>query len=305
MRKAFLFTSATILIVVAHAGAQESSSNPANTPASGPTAALRDALKAACSESQNDFVHFLTARNNESFSRMTPTARVALMKRFVLLNEPGKPSVETNPSGRPTVRCVTPDGAAEIQIGGAETQDNLAFLPVELRDATDSTGNGTMHIRVGLVREDGEWKLVSLGLVLLDLPALEAEWDTAEIASNERSAIEGLKEVAMAMESYRQTYSRFPQSLAALGPPLHGAANGEAAGIVDSDLATGIKNGYAFRYVVVGSSSSGAPAKFELAATPLKYGRTGRRSFFIDVTGAMHGADRQGAMASDRDPRAE
>jgi hypothetical protein len=305
MSMPILWAVATLLQPMQLTSAQESSSIPDNPAASGPTAALRDALKAACSESQNDFVHFLTARNTESFSRMTPTARVALMKRFVLLNEPGKPSVETNPSGRPTVRCQTPDGAAEIQIGGAETQDNLAFLPVELRDATDTTGNGVMHIRMGLVREDGEWKLLSLGLVLLDLPALEVEWDTAEIASNERSAIASLKKIAAGLESYRKTYSRFPESLADLGPPLHGTANGEAAGLVDSDLATGMKNGYAFRYVVVGSSSSGAPAKFELAATPLRYGRTGHRSFFIDAVGGLHGADRQGAMASDRDPRAE
>ena len=304
-RIAILIAAAALLLPTQRGSAQESSSKPGNTVASDPTAALRDALMAACSESQRDFVHFLTARNVESFSRMTPTTRVALMKRFVLLSEPGKPSVETNPSGRPTVRCETPDGAAEMQIGGAETQDNLAYLPVELRDATDTTGNGAMHIRIGMVREDGEWKLLSLGLVLLDLPALEVEWDTAEIATNERSASEGLKKIAVALESYRRTYSRFPESLASLGPPLHGAANGDAAGLVDADLAKGMKNGYAFRYVVVGSSSAGAPAKFELAATPLKYGRTGRRSFFLDVAGGLHAADHQGAMASDKDPRAE
>ena len=302
---AILATTVFLFVSTQNADAQESSPLPASAAPAGPTAALRDALKAACSESQTDFVHFLTARNKESFSRMTPTARVALMKRFVLLSEPGKPSVETNPSGRPTVRCETPDGAAEIQIGGAETQDNLAFFPVELRDATDTTGNGAMHIRIGLVREDGEWKLLSLGLVLLDLPSLEVEWDTAEIATNERSALEALKTIAGALESYRKTYSRFPDSLAALGPPLHGAANGEAAGFVDSDLATGMKNGYAFRYVVVGASSSGAAAKFELAATPLRYGRTGRRSFFFDAAGGLHGADHQGAIATDRDPRAQ
>ena len=298
-----LLTASVSLAV--RAMAQESNPLPASAAPAGPIAALRDALKAACSESQNDFVHFLTVRNNEAFSRMTPTARVALMKRFVLLNEPGKPSVETNPSGRPTVRCETPDGAAEIQIGGAETQDNLAFLPIELRDATDTSGNGAMHLRVGLVREQGEWKLLSLGLVLLDLPSLEVEWDTAEIDTNERSALQALKIIVSALESYRKLYSRFPDSLAALGPPLHGAANGEAAGFVDSDLATGMKNGYAFRYVVVGASSSGASAKFELAATPTRYGRTGRRSFFVDSSGGLHGADHQGGMASDRDPRAQ
>jgi len=285
--------------------AQESSSRPGAVADSGPTAALRDALMAACSQSQNEFSHFLTFRNVEAFSRLAPAARVALMKRFVLLDEPGKPSVEVNPSGRPTVRCETPGGAAEIQIGGADTQDNLAFLPVEVRDATDTTGNNVQRVRMGLVREEGGWKLLSVGLLLLDLPALEVEWDTAEMAGNERAAVESLKQVGAAMEVYRKTYSRFPESLASLGPPLKGAANGEAAGLVDSDLANGMKNGYAFRYVILGGSSSGAPAKFELAATPLTYGRTGRMSFFRDSAGGVHGADRQGAIANERDPKVE
>jgi len=270
---------------------------------SSPTAALRDALSAACSQSQNDFVRFLTERNKESFSRLTPAARVSLMKRFVLLNEPGKPSVITNPSGRPTVRCQTPAGSAEIQIGGAQIDDNLAFLPVELRDATDSSGADVMHLKMGLVRENGEWKLLSLGLVLLDLPALEVEWDSAEIDNNDQAAVAALKTIAAAVESYRRKFSKLPESLASLGPPLHGAATVDAAGLIDSDLATGMKNGYAFRYVLVGGSASGVQAKFELAATPLTYSRTGRRSFFRDVSGALHAADRQGAIGNDLDPR--
>src|SRR2546430_12578046 len=50
-------------------------------------------------------VRFLTARNREAFSRMTPPARLAFMKRFVLLNEPGKPTVSANPAGHPILRC--------------------------------------------------------------------------------------------------------------------------------------------------------------------------------------------------------
>ena len=305
MRIIVLLTGAALLHPAAPGSAQESSSKPGVVAASGPTAALRDALMAACSQSQNDFSRFLTARNVEAFSRLAPAARVALMKRFVLLDEPGKPSVEVNPSGRPTVRCETPGGAAEIQVGGADTQDNLAFLPVEVRDATDTTSNNVQRVRMGLVREEGGWKLLSVGLLLLDLPALEIEWDSAEMSVNERTAIEGLKQIGAAMEAYRKTYSRFPDFLASLGPPLKGAISGEAAGLVDSELANGMKNGYAFRYVILGGSSSGAPAKFELAATPLTYGRTGRQSFFRDSTGGLHAADRQGAIANERDPKAE
>ncbi|HXN94843.1 MAG TPA: hypothetical protein VN879_10080 [Candidatus Acidoferrales bacterium] len=236
---------------------------------------------------------------------MTPLARVALMKRFVLLNEPGRPTASANPAGRPILRCQTPDVTTEMQIGGAELRDNIAFLPMELRGATDTTGANVHQITMGLVREDGDWKLLSLGLLLLDLPALEVEWDAAEMESTERDAIDAVKKVSAAVEAYRNKYSRLPQSLANLGPPLHGAANGEAAGLLDSDLANGIKNGYAIRYVIVGASTLGAPAKYELAATPLQYGRTGRRSFFRDSNGAVHAADRRGAVGSEADPKVE
>lgn len=235
---------------------------------------------------------------------MTPQARVALMKRFVLLNEPGKATASANPAGRPIVRCQTPDVTTEMQIGGADLRDNVAFLPMELRDATD-TGAEAHQVTLGLVREDGNWKLLSLGLLLLDLPALEVEWDAAEIETTERSAIEALSKVAKAIEAYRNKYSRLPESLANLGPPLHGAANGEAAGLVDSDLANGMMNGYSIRYAILGASTLGAPAKYELAATPQQYGRTGRRSFFRDSNGVLHAADRRGAVGSEADPKLE
>jgi len=266
---------------------------------------LKAVLSAACSQNQTEFVRFLTARNREAFSRMTPPARVALIKRFVLLNEPGKPTASANPAGRPIVRCQTPDVATEMQIGGAELRDNIAFLPMELRNATDTTGESVHQVTMGLVREDGEWKLLSLGLLLLDLPALELEWDSAEIDTTERNAIEALKKVSDAVEAYRNKYLRLPESLANLGPPLHGAANGEAAGLLDSDLANGMKNGYTIRYVILGASTLGAPAKYELAATPLQYGRTGRRSFFRDSNGGLHAADRRGAVGSEADPKVE
>jgi hypothetical protein len=314
VRGEIFFLSCAILLIAANGRAQESSSKPGGSLASapgeaptsgGPSAALKGVLSAACSQNQTEFARFLTARNREAFSRMTPQARISLMKRFVLLNEPGKPTASANPAGRPILRCQTPDVTTEMQIGGAELRENIAFLPMELREATDTTGASVRQITMGLVREDGDWKLLSLGLLLLDLPALEMEWDTAEIDSTEKSAIEALSRVAGAVEAYRNKYLRLPESLATLGPPLHGAPNAESAGLVDSDLANGIKNGYTIRYVIVGASTIGAPAKYELAATPLQYGRTGRRSFFHDSNGGLHAADRGGAVGSEADPKVE
>jgi len=310
---AVIVSAALILLSASAAAAQESSSTtpagaapPVAKAPDAPTAALRDALFAACMQSEQSFSKFLTTRNADTFAHLTPSARVALMKRFVLLNQPGKASLLPSASGRPTIQCETPGGAAELQIGGAEISDNLAFLPVEVREATDTTGASVIRVQMGLVREKSDWKLLSVGLVLLDLPALAFEWDAAEMDSTERAAVDGLKKITEAVESYRRTYARLPESLAKLGSPASGAAPGpDAAGLLDPDLASGVRSGYEFRYVISGGSSLGAPAKYEVAATPETYGRTGRRSFFRDTNGILHGADRQGAVGSEVDPHVE
>ncbi|HZV59789.1 MAG TPA: hypothetical protein VFF42_05570 [Candidatus Eremiobacteraceae bacterium] len=270
---------------------------------SGPAAALRDVLSAACTQDQKQFASTLTARNADAFAHLTPAARSAFLKRFVLLNEPGKASVLVNPAGRPTVRCETPDVATEMQIGGADVRDNIAFLPVELRNAADPSAGSLHRVTIGMVRENSQWKLLSLGLLLLDLPALSAEWDKAESNSNESAAIEALKNIADAIETYRKAYARLPDSLNSLGPALHGPPSVTGAGLLDEDLAAGRKNGYVFRYVIVGGNSAGAPAKYELSATPATYDRTGMRSFFRDSVGVLHAADHEGAVGSAGDPR--
>jgi len=309
----YILLCALVFTATKSAG-QESAPKPAQADAgtsastaaqSGPGSALSNALAAACSQNQVEFIRFLTARNKDSFARMTPAARVALMKRFVLLDEPGKAAISANPSGRPIVRCETPGGTVEMQIGGADVRDNMAFLPLELRESTDSTGASARQINMGLVREEGAWKLLSLGVLLLDLPALEAEWDESEIEATEKEALESLETIVSAVDSYRNKYPHLPESLANLASPTRGKPGAEAAGLLDADLAKGTKDGYVFRYVIVGGNDVGAPAKYELSATPLRYGQTGKRSFFRDSKGVVHAADRQGAVGSETDPKAE
>jgi hypothetical protein len=284
--------------------AQESSSrgDVSATP-SGPATALRDVLVAACSHDETAFKKFLTSRNTESFSRLTVAARTELMKRFVLLSDPGKPTKSSNAVGRPIVSCTTPYGTAEIQIGGADLHDAVAFLPVDLREASDPESGAAHHILFGMVREEGEWKVLSVGLLLLDLPSLEVEWDRAEISSSEQQALESLSAVSRAIENYRRSYSRLPESLAKLTAPKKGAPTAESAGLLDIELAAGKKNGYSFRYVIVGANDLGAPAQYELSATPSIYGRTGNTSYFRDTSGAIHAGDHQGAIGNANDPK--
>jgi hypothetical protein len=281
------------------------SASPAHTSAESPapdapSAALRDLLAAACAHDESQFQKFLTARNAESFSHLAPTARIELMKRFVLLDEAGKATTSSNPSGRPSVRCATADGAADIQLGGTELRDNLALLPLDIRDVSELGGGDPHHILMGMVRENSSWKVLSIGLLFFDLPSLEVEWDQAASGGNERDALAAIKAIATAMETYRRSYARLPDTLAKLGPTAKPSA--EAAGLLDAGLAAGHSSGYLFRMVIVGASDLGAPAQYELSAIPATYGRTGKLSFFRDARGKFHAADHQGAVGHSLDP---
>lgn len=265
--------------------------------------ALRDALVAACSQDTTEFVRALTARNAEAFGRMTPPARETLLKRFVLLDKPGKPHTQGDPEGKLQVFCATPEVTTLMEIDKPELRDNLAYVPLDVKDANDTSGLSAHQVIMGMVREDGQWKIVSLGLLFLDLPSLEAEWDRAEIKSNEQAAIASLKQLVEAVETYRRTYTRLPDALKVLGPPETGAPKAERAGLLDAEMAAGRKDGYSFRYVIVGANTSGAPAKYEAAAIPAEYGRTGQRSFFCDMAGVFHAGDHRGAVGNELDPK--
>ena len=271
--------------------------------ADNPSTALRDALVAACSQNSSEFVRALTVRNAEAFGRMTPPARETLLKRFVLLDKPGKPRTQNETSGNVLVFCSTSDVTTQMEIDKPELRDNLAYLPLTVKDSGDSAGLSAHHVTMGMVREAGQWKILALGLLFLDLPSLELEWDRAEIKTNEQAAIASLKALVYAIETYRKTYTRLPESLKALGPAVKNAPKAEAAGLVDEGLAGGRKDGYSYRYVIVGANTSGAPAKYELAAIPAEYGRSGLRSFFCDSAGQLHSGDHKGAVGSNLDPK--
>lgn len=270
-----------------------------------PAETLRGILMAACAQDGKKFSEALTSRNTGAFAHMTKAAQTTLLKRFVLLDEAGQPRVETDTHGNPAVYCVTPEITTEMRFGKVELHDNLAYVPLVVKDSTDTTDANTKHITMGLVKENGQWKLLSLGLLLLDLPTLAEEWDRAEIQNNEKAALAGVKEIAGAIEKYRVTYTHLPGTLAELGPAEKGPAKSDQAGLIEKELADGRKNGYLFRYVIVGASDSGAPAKYELAAIPVEYGRTGTRSFYRDAGGVIHAADHQGGVGTQLDPKVE
>lgn len=73
------------------------------------------------------------------------------------------------------------------------------------------------------------------------------------------------------------------------------------AGLIDEPLASGSRSGYSFALKVRNRTQT-RPPTFEATAVPNSYNKTGRRSFFVDHTGIVRGADRNGAPANADDP---
>jgi type II secretory pathway pseudopilin PulG len=235
----------------------------------------------------------LTADNAAAFQALPATQRTAFVKRFALTDDPGKPLASTDAQNHTVLRCEATKATVEYRFGDARVHENLAFIPVTVLNLEDT--------EFGLVRENGAWRLISLGVVLLDIPQLAKQWDAADLTAREEAAVQTLRDLASAIQKYNRAWGKLPESLSALGPAPPGQISPEQAALVSAELAAGKQDGYHYRYRI-NPDASGNDTKFELAATPEKYGQNGRRSFFFDSDGRIHGDDKHGVVATPEDP---
>lgn len=108
----------------------------------------------------------------------------------------------------------------------------------------------------------------------------------SRIAANQASAVGSLRTINTAEIEYASTYNTgFSPTLAALGPPASGTDTASAAGVLDSLLAAGVKNGYSFTYST--TAVSGRYDAYTINANPLTVGTTGTNYYFTDQTGVI------------------
>ena len=270
----------------------------------GPETALSDALSAACKQDAATFSNALTAENATAYRALPGPQRTAMMKRFVLLDDAGRALLSTSTTGHIIVRCESPGIATEMRFGETRLRENLAFVPIEI----PIPGLPSRAITFGLVREGGNWRLLSVGLILLDVPAMARQWAQADMDAQEDNAIANLRTVATALEAYRRAYGQLPDRLSRMGPAQPNGISPDAAGLLDADLAAGSRDGYTLAYRVVPAGGNltdeeaSKAATFVLTSSPNEYGKTGVRSFFLDSTGILRGDDKKGGLALSTDP---
>jgi hypothetical protein len=269
--------------------------NPEVTP-TGPAAALADALTAACVGNQARFANHLTGANAAAFRALTPEQQADLIKRFSLTDQPGKPLLSSDAENHTVFRCSTSSTTVQFRFGAARVEDNLAFIPVRVVDAQET--------QFGLVRENGQWRILSVGLLLVDIPQLSKQWAREQFASKEDAVVTALQGLKLAIERYRRAFGKLPDKLSELGPAPPGEISPQQASLVGKDLAGGEAGGYHFTYQVVVTADP-SNSTFQLSARPDDYGKTGLRSFFMDGAGRVHAADKQGLPATSDDPELE
>jgi hypothetical protein len=190
-------------------------------------------------------------------------------------------------------RCVQPGGTSEFRFGDARTHENTAFIPVAVVNSQET--------QFGLVRENGGWRLLSLGLVVLDIPQLSKQWAESDLAAREEAAVANLRTIAGAVQDYHSAWGKLPQSLEQMGPAPKDEISPERAALLSDALSAGSSGGYQFRYRIVMAAGDEDAQAFEVSAVPEGYGKTGRRSFLLDREGKIHAEDHHGAVATIED----
>ena len=258
-----------------------------------PASTLADVLSAACRGDEKAFGNSFTIDNVAAYRSLPPEERKRLMQRFSLSDDNGKPLLSSDQNNHTVIRCERAGSSTQFRFGAARVHDNLAFIPVTVVDGQSDD--------FGLVRENGNWKLLSLGLVLLDIKQLSVQWAESDRVARETAAAEALQTLGDAIANYNRTFKRLPDSLAQLGPGTGKQITSDKAALVSSALAAGSDGGYRFLYRAVGAADSSTD-QFVVEALPQDYGTSGRQSFYRDTTGQIHQADNHGASASPADP---
>ncbi|HEV8368651.1 MAG TPA: DUF3352 domain-containing protein [Pyrinomonadaceae bacterium] len=156
-----------------------------------------------------------------------------------------------------------------------QTREILSRLTLVTQPLTYSLSNdglGTLH-EVHIPKN----------LILMAVTGISAESDPSPLVANERATMSLMRMIGQAEIQYHTGQAG---SFGTLEQLL-------AGGVLSEELMQ--SHGYKIEVTLIGSS-------FQATAIPLEYGKTGKRSYYLDETNILRGSDRSGGIATKEDP---
>lgn len=126
--------------------------------------------------------------------------------------------------------------------------------------------------------------LIVIAIILILITVAVPQYQKAQIMAREMAASKAVQTVQTVEVMYQSQYGHFAQSLRELGPPDSGASSAAAAGLISGALASGTVGGYKF-------TLTGTADTYTIAASPVAYGSSGNKSFYLDQTGILRASD--------------
>lgn len=149
-------------------------------------------------------------------------------------------------------------------------------------------GYGRVDTLVSMRLEEGEWRVMAFGnWEPKRLESAEFLRRLTPMGKNEAAALHTIEEARGALNSYRLEHPDIglPAHLEALGKQVdeHGKKKNSA---VMEDIF--VQDGYEFQYRLISSGSGETwQEQFTITATPVQFGKTGRRRFYADESGTI------------------
>ena len=128
--------------------------------------------------------------------------------------------------------------------------------------------------------------LICIAIILVLITIAVPPYTKAQMLARELAAAKALQTLQTDEVLYQSSYGHFAQSLRELGPPDTGQSSAASAGLISAALASGTLGGYHF-------TLSGTADTYAVEASPVTYGSSGLKSFYIDQTGILRVTERQ------------
>jgi len=141
--------------------------------------------------------------------------------------------------------------------------------------------------------------LIVVAIILIIAAIAIPNFIKSKMRANEAAAVQNLRNVSTAEVVYSTTYGiGFSGTL----PNLSGngiIVDQNNAGLIDEVLASGLKSGYIYTYIVLTSDAQGHVTSYSLNADPQVVGNTGVRHFYSDQTSVIRWNETTTAGPSD------